>query len=122
MTHPQLYERLMADDPREAKLPVWAQDKMAAYRKATKEAVEELEALKTGTKKSCFYFQDWNEKSRFYLPPSRRCLVFQSGDNVLWLTAPEPGEGGWLAIYGHYTVIVRPCTSNVLKVRSGGRQ
>lgn len=63
-------------DPREAKLPAWAREKLKTMRSATTESRDELRALKEGTTPAPFWIENITERPtnprRFYLPAGCR--------------------------------------------------
>jgi hypothetical protein len=106
-------------DPREDKLPRWAQEKMATLRRATLDAVSAYDELREGTRRSSFYIWDHDDQKRFYLP-DRASLVFGDGDrshNLGLYDGGYNGDPGWLRVSGDGEIMVKPQAANVVLIK-----
>jgi hypothetical protein len=55
-------------------------------------AIEELSALKYGTKPSPFWLESWDDNKRFYLPPEARPRSIYDPAALLGLRASNPAR------------------------------
>lgn len=119
LTRQYFIEQASASDPREAKLPAWARDKLDTLRRATSEAVTELSQLRGSTEPGPFWLDNWhNEGNRFYLPRAAGQLHFASAGGDLGLTnSGGQSPDGYLMIAGSGEIVVRPWASNVVLVK-----
>lgn len=113
-------DQAMEVDPREAKLPVWAQNKLVALRRATSDARGELQQLKTGSEPGPFWLESWDDNERFYLPKYRGVLTFgdpATGRRELQFSQNPQAPDGWLYVTGDDSVIAAPWAANVMLLK-----
>jgi hypothetical protein len=111
-------DRALEVDPREAKLPVWAKDKLDDMRRATIDATKALDLLMHGTEPSAFWLESRENNKRFYLPRNIGQLKFQSGDSVITLMEGRNNMTDWLWVQGDSSILVAPSSSNVVYIRT----
>ena len=107
---------LLLREDRESSLPKWAQEQLAAIRRAFVDARSELLEIKAGSEIGPFYFR---KNMKTYLRLNRFFgLEFEHGTTHLRLHQ----SGEWLEIAGiatkHLHIEVRPIAANVVIVRS----
>lgn len=112
-------------DPREAKLPVWARDKLRIMRAATTEARGNLAALRDGAEPGPFWFEHWDPQrrgERFYLPTTLGKLKFgdpteKDVSGQLEFKATAEGVEISTCHGGDQTPMIEPLMSNQFLVR-----
>lgn len=106
-------------DPREAKLPKWAQDELRSLRLVLESTTDKLDALRSGTEPNSMWLEAWESREKkFYLPKYGGRLMFQSGKHCIHIHEGTNGrDKSWLELNGGTTLIVQPQSSNLLLVR-----
>lgn len=118
-------ERALEVDDREAKLPVWAQEKLKMMRRATSEARTLLNKYMKGSEPGPFWFAPWtgNESKRFYLPKDAGRLMYGDPSKPDEEFTISDGRGNrWgkentLTVVGRDGLIVMPNCSNVIQLK-----
>lgn len=113
-------DQAMEVDPREAKLPVWVQDKLKAMRRATTDARDELHQLKSGSEPGPFWLESWDDGERFYLPKFSGILSYgnpETGNRELTFAVNAQAPDGWLSVSGEDRIAAAPWAANVLLIK-----
>lgn len=120
------YPDFQQEDPREEKLPKWAQDQIETMRRRIAELARQNHELREGNPKSPFSIRtmDRGENDRFGIGPAHMGWIEFSVDDEHRLRLTE--KDGWLEIsnvsYNCLEIEVRPRSYNVIVVRPEVKQ
>lgn len=103
-------------DPREDKLPRWAQENLKFLRYRVESLENRLDEISSCTSKSNFWYEDVDFR-KYYIPANSR-IMFSDGtmNGVIDISYRD----GWPGIYlnGHGPLTVKPAAANACYVKS----
>lgn len=107
------------DDPREAKLPKWAQELIADLRRTIGEQARTITTLNWEHTDSNVFLTGGRRADDLALPKFSQVRFVQGHNRDISVGVnrwPTHGKVGVLEIYGSRSLIIHPCASNVLQV------
>jgi hypothetical protein len=106
-------------DPREERLPKWAQDHLNSLRASIRTMQK---ALEQDVSDSNTFLQGPHEVENEALPKDSR-IIFKTGDRRGWADQfTVHVENDTLKIYAATTVLIKPTSSNLLEIRMEDRR
>jgi hypothetical protein len=103
-------------DPREARLPKWAQEELRALRYRLTVELQAIEELKGNNPDSDTFLIDYGRKDSPLPRGSRIGYHLEPDDGQVRQQIQVYVESGKLRVQGDYSIVVRPVASNCLTI------